>query len=118
LAPDDPLATKMREQAGIMRDQVAHHLERARIAARVAVIGTVTEVRPVVTALARTMEKIHHARGVAIELDAPEDARFRGEKQDLEEMIGNLVANACKCAHPPLPLETFSARPHTAPPIL
>src|SRR5262252_4031155 len=94
--PEDQLATKMREQAGIMRDQVAHHLERARIAARVAVIGTVTEVRPVITALARTMEKIHHARGVAIELDAPEDARFRGEKQDLEEMIGNLVDNACK----------------------
>src|SRR5262249_29168342 len=46
--PDDPLASKVREQADIMRDQVAHHLERARLAARVAVIGTVTEVRPVV----------------------------------------------------------------------
>jgi signal transduction histidine kinase len=67
---DDPLSLKVREQTEIMRDQVARHLERARLAARVAVIGTVTEVGPVVTALARTMEKIHHDRGVAIALSA------------------------------------------------
>ncbi len=108
--PDDPLATKVREQTDIMRDQVAHHLERARLAARVAVIGTVTEVRPVVTALVRTMEKIHHTRGIAFELDAPEDARFRGERQDLEEMIGNLVDNACKWAQARVAVETFVDR--------
>src|SRR5437762_3682214 len=90
----DAFALKVREQTEIMRDQVARHLERARLAARVAVIGTVTDVRMVVTALARTMEKIHHDRGVAIALDAPEAARFRGQRQDLEEMIGNLGDNA------------------------
>jgi len=108
--PDDPLATKVREQTDIMRDQVAHHLERARLAARVAVIGTVTEVRPVISALVRTMEKIHHARGIAFELDAPEDARFRGERQDLEEMIGNLVDNACKWTQSRVAIETFVDR--------
>jgi signal transduction histidine kinase len=81
-----------------MRDQVTRHLERARLAARVAVIGTVTEVRPVVTALARTMEKLHHHRGIAIDIDAPVGVHFRGEQQDLEEMVGNLVDNACKWA--------------------
>jgi len=109
--PDNPLAAKVHEQTDIMRNQVAHHLERARLAARVAVVGTVTEVRPVVSALVRTMEKIHHARGISIELDAPEDARFRGEKQDLEEMIGNLVDNACKWAQSRVALETFVERP-------
>jgi signal transduction histidine kinase len=109
--PDNPLASKVREQTDIMRNQVTHHLERARLAARVAVIGTVTEVRPVVAALVRTMEKIHHARGISIELDAPEDARFRGERQDLEEMIGNLVDNACKWAQSRVALETFVERP-------
>jgi len=106
----DPLALKVREQTEIMRDQVARHLERARLAARVAVIGTVTEVRPVVTALARTMEKIHHDRSIAIALDAPEAARFRGERQDLEEMIGNLVDNACKWAQSRVAVEAFSER--------
>jgi len=107
----DPLAAKVREQTEIMRDQVARHLERARLAARVATIGTVVEVRPVVTALARTMEKIHHGRGIAIEIDAPEAARFRGEQQDLEEMVGNLVDNACKWAQSRVSLEAYSERP-------
>jgi signal transduction histidine kinase len=96
--PDDPFAAKVREQTDIMRDQVARHLERARLAARHTVIGAVTEVAPVLNALARTMEKIHHERGVKIEIDAPAELRFRGERQDLEEMVGNLVDNACKWA--------------------
>jgi signal transduction histidine kinase len=107
----DPLALKVREQTEIMRDQVARHLERARLAARVATIGTVTDVRPVITALARTMEKIHHDRDVAIDIDAPEGVRFRGEQQDLEEMVGNLVDNACKWAQSRVALEVLSDRP-------
>jgi len=95
---DDPFSAKVLEQADIMRDQVAHHLERARIAARVQTIGTVTEVSPVIEALARTMEKIHRDRDIMIDVEAVTGAKFRGEKQDLEEMTGNLVDNACKWA--------------------
>ena len=94
----EPFAGKMREQADIMRDQVTRHLERARFAARLTVVGVVTEVPPVVTALARMMEKLHHDRGIQIEVDAPDPVRFLGERQDLEEMVGNLVDNACKWA--------------------
>jgi signal transduction histidine kinase len=94
----DPFALKVLEQADIMRDQVARHLERARLAARLTVVGSVTDVASVVTALARTMEKIYREKNIAIELHADEQARFRGERPDLEEMIGNLVDNACKWA--------------------
>lgn len=94
----EPFAGKMREQADIMRDQVTRHLERARFAARLTVVGVVTEVPPVVTALARMMEKLYHDRGIQIEVDAPDPVRFLGERQDLEEMVGNLVDNACKWA--------------------
>jgi signal transduction histidine kinase len=111
---NDALAVKVREQTEVMRDQVARHLERARLAARVAVIGTVTDVRPVVTALARTIEKLHHHRGVAIDIDAPDNARFRGEQQDLEEMVGNLVDNACKWAQSRVAVEVLSERPDPA----
>jgi signal transduction histidine kinase len=108
---DDPFAAKVAEQIEIMRDQVARHLERARLAAGMAaVIGTVTDVRTVVTALARTMEKIHHDRGLTIELDVSDDAKFRGERQDLEEMMGNLVDNACKWAQSRVAIEVFSQR--------
>ncbi len=95
---DDSFAAKVIEQTSIMRDQIAHHLERARLAARLKVVGSVTEVVPVITALTRTMEKIYQPRGIAIDLHAPAQVRFRGERQDLEEMVGNLVDNACKWA--------------------
>ena len=107
----DPLAQKVREQADIMRDQVARHLERARLAARLTVVGSVTEVALVVTALARTMEKIHHDKAVAIEVHADEHARFHGERPDLEEMIGNLVDNACKWASSRVAVEVMCERP-------
>jgi signal transduction histidine kinase len=94
----DPFAEKVLEQTDVMRDQVAHHLERARIAARLTIIGTVTEAAPVIDALRRTMEKIHRGRGIVIDVEADAAAKFRGERQDFEEMAGNLVDNACKWA--------------------
>jgi signal transduction histidine kinase len=94
----EPFAEKVLEQADIMRDQVARHLERAHLAARVTVVGSVTEVKPVVTALARTMEKIHRDKNLTIDVHADESAQFQGERPDLEEMMGNLVDNACKWA--------------------
>jgi signal transduction histidine kinase len=94
----DVFTAKILEQADVMRNQVAHHLERARIAARLTVIATVVDVAPVIEALRRTMEKIHRDRDIAIDVEASADAKFRGERQDLEEMAGNLVDNACKWA--------------------
>jgi len=105
---DDPLAQKVREQADIMRDQVARQLERARLAARPTVVGTLTDVSPVVTALARTMQKLHRERDIAIAVDVPEHAYFRGEQQDLEEMIGNLVDNGCKWARSRVAIEVVA----------
>jgi signal transduction histidine kinase len=96
-ASSDPMADKVIEQAGIMRHQIDHHLDRARVSAGIAVVGAVTEVQPVVEALARTMEKVHQDRGLKIDVSA-NDAQFRGERQDLEEMLGNLLDNACKWA--------------------
>jgi signal transduction histidine kinase len=95
---EDTFAQKVREQTDIMRDQVARHLERARLAARLTTIATITDVPPVVAALARTMEKIHRDRNIVVDVDAPDHARFLGERQDLEEMVGNLLDNACKWA--------------------
>ncbi|WP_454649121.1 ATP-binding protein [Bradyrhizobium liaoningense] len=108
----DPFAAKVMEQADLMRDQVAHHLERARIAARVSVVSTVTEVAPAIEALRRTMEKIHRDRGIVVEARADPSAKFRGERQDLEEMVGNLVDNACKWAASRVLIEVLVEAPH------
>lgn len=105
---ETPLATKVQEQAGIMKGQVAHHLERARIAARASVVTTVEEVGPVVEKLAATLGKVYRARGIDVETVIEGVIRFRGERQDLEEIIGNLVDNGCKWART---LVEVTARP-------
>ncbi|HEY1746662.1 MAG TPA: sensor histidine kinase [Xanthobacteraceae bacterium] len=105
---NDPLAEKVLEQADLMRDQMVRQLERARLAARPIVLGTLIDVPPVVTALARTMEKLHRDREIAIAVDVPARARFRGEQQDLEEMLGNLVDNACKWARSRVAVEVVA----------
>lgn len=93
-----PLGTKVAEQAEIMRDQVNHYLDRARVAARVGVIGRATPVLDVLEPLTRALERIHRDRAITLNLQCPADLHFAGERQDLEEILGNLCDNACKWA--------------------
>jgi signal transduction histidine kinase len=96
-APED-VAARVREQAAVMRDQVNYYLDRARAAALAGTLGTLTEAEPVIAGLARTFAKIYRDKDLEIELAIPPDLRFRGERQDLEEMAGNLIDNAAKWA--------------------
>jgi signal transduction histidine kinase len=93
-----PLAGKVTEQAELMRAQLQYYLDRARAAARVVTSLGSTPVTPVVQAFIRTFGKIQRARGIGFEAALGPDLVFRGEKQDLEEMLGNLVDNAGKWA--------------------
>ena len=95
---DGPLAGKVIEQAELMRNQITHHLDRARVAARSGAIGDITDVDGVLNGLKRALDRIYEGR--ALELDVRSDAglKFQGEKQDFEEMVGNLLDNACKWA--------------------
>ncbi len=95
-ADDSVLAEKVREQTAIMRDQVTLYLDRARAAARSSVVGSICDVQPVLEALVRTFGKIYRDKSTEFSLDCPAGLRFRGERQDLEEMVGNLVDNAGK----------------------
>jgi signal transduction histidine kinase len=97
-AQQGPLSDKVREQADLMRGHIGYYLDRARAAALAGTLGTVTEVEPVVAALARTFPKIYRDKDLALDVAVPATLRFRGERQDLEEMVGNLLDNACKWA--------------------
>jgi signal transduction histidine kinase len=97
-ADRSPAGRKVAEQAEIMRDQVSHYLDRAQIAARAGVIGRVTDVRPVTESIIRALERIYAERNLDIRLECASGARFQGERQDFEEMLGNLLDNACKWA--------------------
>jgi signal transduction histidine kinase len=97
-AAPSPLAVKINEQAGIMRDQISFYLDRARAAARGGALGAATQVAPCVDALLRTFTKIYGDRGVTFSGSVGAELKFLGERQDLEEMIGNLLDNAGKWA--------------------
>lgn len=90
------LAEVVRSQATIMKGQVDHHLKRARAAVRAQALGERTLVDPAIDELATMLERVFQDKGVEIDWRAPEDLCFLGEKQDLLEIIGNLMENACK----------------------
>ena len=92
------LADQVREQTETMERQVAYHLDRARMAANSRVIGVATPVRPALESFSRAMGRIHADKGIAFKIKCPNNIRFRGEKQDLDEMLGNLIDNAHKWA--------------------
>jgi signal transduction histidine kinase len=96
--PGNPLAEQVRRQVGTMRRQVDHYLARARAAGSVDVLGNRTQVAPVLNDLAWVLERIHAERAVTVNVQCPPALFFRGERQDLEEMAGNLMDNACKWA--------------------
>lgn len=94
-----PRIDAIERQIEAMRRWIDHYLARARAAATGKVLGARTPVVPVLEDLRRTLLRIHADKALSIDLgDAGRDAAFRGERQDLEEMLGNLMDNACKWA--------------------
>lgn len=81
-----------------MRRQVEYHLAQARAATPGNVPGARCQVLPAVEGLTRTLQRIYAGRGLQIEVDVPRELTIRGQQEDLEEMLGNLLDNACKWA--------------------
>ncbi len=92
------LAAKVREQTVIMRDQLSYYLDRARVAAGVSVFGASTDVKTSVDALVRTFERIYVDRHLRFDVALAAGLRFRGEQQDFQDLVGNLIDNAGKWA--------------------
>jgi len=81
-----------------MRRQVDYHLAHARAAGFGDVPGARCPVLPSVEGLTRTLLRIYASRGLAIKVDVSPEHFIRGQREDLEEMLGNLLDNACKWA--------------------
>ncbi len=87
------------EQVELASRQVEHHLARARAAAAVRTPGRRAEVAPAVQGIARVLTRLYAEKGVLLHTDKVADGVFfQGEQQDLQEMLGNLMENACKWA--------------------
>jgi signal transduction histidine kinase len=93
------LATTLRQQVERMQRQVDDHLARARAAASSrAAPGVRCAVLPSVEGLVRTMRRLHAERELSIDVDVSPTHEIRGRREDLDEMLGNLLDNACKWA--------------------
>lgn len=94
-------------QTETMKQQVDHHLRRARAAARGQAIGVSTDVTQTLEGLARTLSRIYKSKNIDFDIDFMHGLMFRGEKRDLEEMAGNLMDNACKWTKTSLEARSF-----------
>ncbi len=89
----DLVATVIRETS-TMRRQIDHHLARARALGRRGAAQSRAEVWPSLEAVERAVERLYPA--ARIDHDGAKSATVRVERQDLDELIGNLVENAAK----------------------
>ena len=84
-------------EATVMRRQVDHHLARARAIGRRASVQARATVWDCLEAVERAMERLY--AGVTVDIAGDRQASVRVERQDLDEMLGNLVENAAKYGH-------------------
>ncbi|TJV39944.1 MAG: histidine kinase [Mesorhizobium sp.] len=85
------------EQAASMQKQVDHYLQRARVAAQRDSVVYRTPVAPLVQRMVRVLQKLNPKTSLSLTLPASEIV-FAGEREDLEELLGNLLENAMKWA--------------------
>jgi signal transduction histidine kinase len=91
-----PYAGLVMRQTETMARQVEHYLKRASAVARAESLGARTPIGPVIDDVTRTLSRLYKSEGVKVIAQFEEGLIFRGEREDLEDLIGNLAENACK----------------------
>jgi signal transduction histidine kinase len=89
-------AAAVHEQVERMQRQIDYHLAHARAAASGAAPGARSVLADSANGLARTLLRLHAGRGLAIDVDVPPQQSVRCQREDLDEILGNLLDNACK----------------------
>jgi signal transduction histidine kinase len=95
---DRELAATVSQQVERMRRQVEYHLAHARAAASGATLGARCQVLESAEALVRTLDRLHAGRLLCLAIEVPSAHVVRVQREDLDEMLGNLLDNACKWA--------------------
>jgi len=100
------VAAAIAQQVERMRRQVDYHLAQARAAASGAALGAHCSVAASADGLARTLQRLHAGRGIAIDVRVAAAHAVRCQREDLDEMLGNLLDNACKWARSRVVIES------------
>jgi signal transduction histidine kinase len=97
-AGHEDLAEVIEQQIDRMRRQTEYHLAQARAAASGSLPGARCDLRGAASALVRTLLHLHADRGLTIENEVDVAHQVRCQREDVDEMLGNLLDNACKWA--------------------
>jgi len=100
------LAATIAQQVERMRRQIEYHLAHARAAASGATPGARCDVLCSAEGLTRTLHRLYAGRGLAIDLRVAPSHAVRAQREDLDEMLGNLLDNACKWAKSGISIES------------
>jgi signal transduction histidine kinase len=95
-AGQSDMATAVTQQVDRMRRHVEYHLAHARAAASGAATGVRCSIKESADGLARALVRLHAERRIAIDIRVPHDLTLRVQREDLDEMLGNVLDNACK----------------------
>ncbi|HEX8583350.1 MAG TPA: HAMP domain-containing sensor histidine kinase [Allosphingosinicella sp.] len=93
-AKDPELADLVCREATTMRRQVDHHLARARAIGRRSSAQARSDIWPSLESVERAVSRLYE--NVTVDLAGDKTASVRVERQDLDEMLGNLIENAAK----------------------
>jgi signal transduction histidine kinase len=108
------VAAAISEQVERMRRQIEYHLAHARAAAAGATPGARCQVLESAQGLARTLLRLHADRGLTIDVQVDPSHEARCNRADLDEMLGNLLDNACKWARTRVVVTSRPAAPSSA----
>ena len=100
-------ASILLQQVDRMHRQIEYHLARARAGAG-NTPGARSSVRDCADALTRTLRHLYADRRLSFQIDAPEEHFVRVQREDLEEILGNVLDNACKWGKSQVALSSFS----------
>jgi len=91
--------TLIQTQCQVMQDRIHYQLARARTAGTKHLLGSNVSIKPVLQSIKNTMEMLHVENCPTLLIYTKQDVCFRGDRQDLEEVMGNVIDNACKWAN-------------------
>ncbi|WP_339561163.1 ATP-binding protein, partial [Pseudomonas sp. EA_65y_Pfl1_P113] len=91
-------AAVLTQQTGRMQRQIDFQLARARAAANAGLPGVITQVEPAFASIAAAMRRLYAHRELTIVHTAETELLAAVDPNDLDEMVANLVDNACKWA--------------------
>lgn len=83
------------QQTSDIRQIIDRELKRARVAG-VTLPGRGVDLPEMLSQLTDTLQRIYQDKALNIDWHLAEDVRFNGDREDLLELLGNLLDNACK----------------------